>query len=74
MNTLQIDILNPKAEKLLKDLEDLKLISIQKKTKDGFLEAVIRLRKKAVKNPPTLDEITKEVELVRARRYARGKR
>jgi len=30
MNTLRIDILNPKAARLLKDLEDLKLIAIKR--------------------------------------------
>lgn len=30
METIQIDILNPKAKKLLRDLADLKLIKINK--------------------------------------------
>lgn len=69
--TLQIDILNPKATKLLKDLEDLKLISIKKGEKDDeFLKVVKRIRSKAAKNPPTLEEITKVVERVRSKRYA----
>ena len=36
MNTLTIDILNPKAKKLLKDLADLKLIAIQDAPKSNF--------------------------------------
>jgi len=31
---------------------------------------VKRIRKKAVPKPPTLEEITKEVESVRSKRYA----
>jgi hypothetical protein len=73
MDTLQIDILNPKAGKLLQDLEDLKLISIRKVSGDGFLKAVKQLRQKAKNAPPSLEEITKEVEAVRTKRYARGK-
>lgn len=74
MNTLQVDILNPKAEKLLQDLADLNLISIKDLGDDSFLKAVMKLRKKAEKNPPSLEDITKEVELVRAKRYAKEKR
>ncbi len=72
--TYQIDILNPKASKLLKDLADMKLISItEMSSADSFLSFVKRLRKKASSNPPTLEEITKEVELVRSKRYAKNK-
>lgn len=70
MSTLQVEILNPKAEKLLQSLADLNLISITDLEDDGFLKVVKKLRKKSEKNPPTLAEITKEVELVRAERYA----
>ncbi len=70
MNTIRIDILNPKAVKLLKDLADLNLIAIQDTTKNGFSAVLKKLRSKA-KTAPTLDEITKEVELVRAKRYAK---
>jgi hypothetical protein len=71
--TLQVDILNPKATKLLKDLEELKLISIKKDEEDGFLKVVSRIRAKAGKNPPSLAEITKVVESVRSKRYATKK-
>lgn len=70
MNTMRIDILNPKAAKLLKDLADLKLIAIQDTSKNGFKAVLKKLRSQA-KSVPTLDEITKEVELVRAKRYAK---
>jgi hypothetical protein len=68
--TYQVDILNPKADKLLRDLADMKLISLSKTSKDPFLATVKRLRRKAASNPPSLDEITKEVETVRSKRYA----
>lgn len=70
MNTMRIDILNPKATRLLKDLADLNLIAIQDTSKNGFAAVLKKLRSKA-KSAPTLDEITKEVELVRAKRYAK---
>lgn len=70
MNTMRIDILNPKAARLLKDLADLNLIAIQDTSKNGFAIVLKKLRSKA-KFAPTLDEITKEVELVRAKRYAK---
>jgi hypothetical protein len=66
MKTYQIDLLNPKAARLLQDLAELNLISIKETKKENFLEIVAKLRRKAVSNVPTLDEITKEVELVRA--------
>ena len=73
MTTYQIDILNPKATKLLQDLADLDLIAIRQTTEDGFLKIVSRLRAKAADNPPSLEDITKEVESVRSRRYAKKK-
>lgn len=68
MSTMRIEILNPKAAKLLKDLADLDLISIQDTSKNGFKSVLKKLRSK-VESAPNLEEITKEVELVRSRRY-----
>ena len=74
MASLQIDILNPKAGKLLKDLADLKLIAIRDTARDdGFLKAVKKIRAKGKIKPISLDEITKEVEVVRTKRYAKKK-
>ena len=70
MNTMRIDILNPKAAKLLKDLADLNLIAIQDTSKNGFASVLKKLRSKA-KSAPTFDEITSEVEIVRSKRYAK---
>jgi hypothetical protein len=72
--TYQVDILNPKASKLLQDLAEMNLISIKQTNEDGFMKVVNRLRAKAIDNPPSLEEITKEVESVRAKRYAKKKR
>ena len=73
--TYQVDILNPKADKLLQDLADMKLIALSKVSNDDpFLTVVKRLRKKAAAKPPTLEEITKEVESVRSKRYASKKK
>lgn len=70
MNTMRVDILNPKAVRLLKDLADLNLIAIQDTSNNGFSSTLKKLRSKA-KSAPTLEEITNEVELVRSRRYVK---
>ena len=72
--TYQVDILNPKAGKLLKELADRQFISITEiPPSDPFMTIVKRLRKKAAQNSPTLQEITKEVTAVRSKRYAKKK-
>ena len=69
METLQIDILNPKAKKLLDNLADLNLIKINKKSKtSNFTEFLENIRHQT-KEDVSLDEITKEVERVRKKRY-----
>ncbi len=73
MKSFQIDILNPKALKLLQDLADLELISFRK-TEDNLQSVIRRLRENASVNPTSLEEITKEVEIVRAKRYASKKK
>jgi hypothetical protein len=70
METMRIDILNPKAAKLIKNLADLKLIAIRKPNENNFSEFVEKLRSKA-ESAPSLEEITREVELVRSKRYAK---
>jgi hypothetical protein len=69
METLRIDILNPKAKTLLKDLANLNLIRIKKdNVKSEFKKLLDNLRAKA-DDVPNLDEITAEVETVRKTRY-----
>ena len=72
MNTIQVNILNPKADIILKDMEKQNLIAIQKPSKSTLQSVLNNLRSKA-KTAPSLKEITKEVELVRAKRYAKSK-
>lgn len=70
MDTMRINILNPKAKKLLKDLADLNLIAIQDVPKNNFAGVLKKFRSKNTV-APTLAEITHEVELVRSKRYAK---
>ena len=74
MTTVTIDILNPKAKQLLKDLEDLKLISIRETSKNSFLDTINKLRAKAEAHPPSMEDITKEVESVRSKRHGQKKK
>lgn len=70
METMKIEIVNPKAKRILEELADLNLISIKKEDSLKSFDALLRkLRSK--KSPLSLDEITKEVEIVRAKRYAK---
>jgi hypothetical protein len=69
MESLRIEIINPKAKRLLKNLADMELIKIKKETvKTDFSELLDKLRSQS-ENTPSLDEITKEVESVRKARY-----
>lgn len=69
METLRIDILNPKAKKLLNNLAELNLIKIKKdKSMNELADLLDKLR---VKNAEllSLEEINSEVEEVRKKRY-----
>lgn len=68
METLKIEIINPKAKGLIKSLADMDLIRIQKeKAKSEFSELLTQLRKKSI-DAPSVEEITGEVESVRKAR------
>jgi hypothetical protein len=67
MESIQIDILNPKAKKLLKGLADLNLIRITTKSTSTFTNLLNKLRNNSNKGL-TLEEITAEVEKERAKR------
>ncbi len=71
METLSINLLNPKARQLLADLADLKLIEI--KPQKSWTKILERLREKELA-VPSLDEIAKEVKAVRKARYAHAKK
>lgn len=69
METIRIDIINPKAKKLLKGLADLNLIKINKeKYKSEFSDLLKKIRDKT-EDDISLEVITKEVEQVRKSRY-----
>ncbi len=69
MESIKIDILNPKAKALLKDLANLELIRIRKeKANTDFTDLLKKFRSKS-DSAPSLEEITQEVEAVRKARY-----
>ena len=71
MDTYQIEIIEPGAKKLLDDLANLNLITVQPvEPKKLFKRLLDKMRSNEGK-APTLEEITAEVETVRAERYAR---
>lgn len=74
MEAYRVEILNPKAINLLQDLVDLKLIALRTEpdTQKKFLKLLTKLRGKSYQ-VPSLEEIAKEVEIVRTKRYAKEK-
>ena len=72
--TYKVNILDPKAKKLLLEMESKRLISLSTLDEKDFLSTIKRIRKKSLKNPIVKEEITREVEKVRGERYARKKR
>lgn len=69
MESIEIDILDPKAERLLKNLADMNLIKItSKKTKSDFSALLNKLRSKPT-GEISIKEITAEVEAVRSKRH-----
>ena len=74
MTTISIDVLNHKALTLLEDLASLRLIAIKKEISkpNEFMDLVQQIRSKST-NPPSLEEITAEVEQQRAEMYATTK-
>jgi hypothetical protein len=69
MESLRIEIVNPKAKGIIKNLADMDLIRIKKdKIKNEFAELLAKLRRNS-DQVPSLEEISKEVESVRKARY-----
>lgn len=70
MEIYQIEIIEPKAKKLLDELVNLNLIKMKSldKTKQDFIDILKEIRAKS-ENELSLEEITEEVELVRKQRY-----
>lgn len=71
METIRIDILNPKAKSIINNLADLELIRIKKEIEmPEFNELLAKLRINS-DSIPAIEEITAEVEAVRKTRYAK---
>lgn len=69
MESIKVEIINPKAKRLLRNLADIGLIKItEEETKSDLSEILDKLRSKS-ENAPSLEEITKEVESVRKDRH-----
>jgi uncharacterized protein YydD (DUF2326 family) len=70
METMRIEIVNKKAKRIIMELADLNLINIRDKDQiKSFQKLLNKLRSN--RETPSLAEITEEVELVRAKRYAK---
>ncbi len=70
MEDLRIEILNPKALKLIKGMQDLNLIKISNEPNSALKVYLKKMRVHST-SAPSLDEITKIVEEVRAKRYGK---
>ena len=66
METLNVQVINPKAKLLLMNLEEMDLIRIE--VKPALSEMLAKIRRKE-NEAPTIEEITEEVEWVRQKRY-----
>jgi hypothetical protein len=69
MESLRIEIINPKAKSLIKNLADMDLIRIKKDKVRYELKELLDSLRKHSDEAPSLDEITKEIESVRKARY-----
>ena len=79
IKTLQVEIVHPKAERILKDLAAVELIRIGKR--ESFRTRLDRLSrniqqhqaKHGLQELPGMEKITEEVKKARAERYAKRK-
>jgi len=70
MNAIRIEILNPKALQLIKDLQDLDLIKISDEP-SSLLKSYLDKMRNASEPAPDLEEITRLVEESRTERYGK---
>lgn len=72
MASLQVEIIEPRAGRLLQELAGLNLITITKpiNAKKEFRALLAKLRSQS-DTAPSLEEIVKDVKTVRKRRYAK---
>jgi hypothetical protein len=71
MDTYQIEIIEPKAKKLLEDLANLNLITVRPLDPKKMFKRLLDKMRSAGGDATTPEEIMKEVESTRAERYAR---
>lgn len=70
MEALKIEILNPKALKLIKGMQELNLIRVSGEPVSK-LKAYLKKMRKNADSVPSLNEIAKIVKEARAERYAK---
>ena len=70
MEALKIEILNPKALQLIKGMQELKLIKVSD-APISSLKVYLKKMRRNSSTAPSVEEITKIVEDVRAKRYAK---
>jgi hypothetical protein len=70
MEALKIEIINPKAIKLIKGMQELNLIKVSNDPISPLKLYLKKMRSNAA-NAPEIEETTKIVEAVRAKRYAK---
>jgi len=70
MEALKIEILNPKALQLIKGMQELKLIKVSEEPV-STLKAYLKKMRRNSSTTPSLNEISKIVDEVRAKRYAK---
>lgn len=71
MDTYQIEIIEPGAKRLLDDLANMNLITVQPIEPKKLFKRLLEKMRSSEANAPTLEEITAEVGSVRTERYAR---
>ena len=65
MESIRIDIINPKAKRLLMNLADLNLIRINKENVQSEIQVLLDRLRANSEDSPSIEEISKEVEAVR---------
>ena len=68
MEAISVQIINPRAKMLLRNLEAMNLIQIKKQPSLATMLAKLRRNEDLL---PSLEDITREVEIVRQSRYER---
>jgi hypothetical protein len=70
MEALRIEIINPMALLLIKGMQDLNLIKVSEEPASKLKDYLKKTRRNAA-DAPSLEDITKIVEEVRIKRYAK---